>query len=244
MLYPATLAAVQTTILKPLRVGAHSRVVGTVFGLGSIVCAASVGAEGFFAVGRGTSAGLKAHRGGACIQDAVKEGLHHALVARRTRSAADTAAAAQQQRRHRSSTSASVTHSFFAAVAAFGQDGTLDTFLSDAAAVAQRVLHSDRTAATALYGSSAAMWLLLCGARLRAVCPSNLMWPGAFAQISIPARRHIHATPKEKGLNNAAGERFGCHTCGRNESGKHKGRYVADHQPPSKLVNHTSVRLL
>ena len=234
LLYPATLAAVQHTILKPLRVGAHSRVVGTVFGLGSIVCAASVASEGFIGAGRATSAGLKAHRNGADAPDAIQEGLHHALVVRRPRSAVDVAASSRHHREHGSSPSISLARSILAAIAALGQDGTLEHVSVAAIDMANAVLHSDRTAAAFIYGSTAAIWVLLCGARLRAVCPSNLMSPGAFARVSIPARRFIHATPKEKGLNNTAGDRFGCHSCGRKEA---KGRYVADHQPPSKLVS-------
>jgi len=233
LLYPATLAAVQHTILKPLRVGAHSRVVGTVFGLGSIVCAASVASEGFIGAGRATSAGLRAHRNGADAPDAIQEGLHHALVVRRPRSAVDVAASSRHHREHGSSPSISLARSILAAIAALGQDGTLEHVSVAAIDMANAVLHSDRTAAAFIYGSTAAIWVLLCGARLRAVCPSNLMSPGAFARVSIPARRFIHATPKEKGLNNTAGDRFGCHSCGRKEA---KGRYVADHQPPSKLA--------
>lgn len=71
------------------------------------------------------------------------------------------------------------------------------------------------------------------GGRYNAVLPSNLMRPGVFAAESIPALRGSEpASHKEKVLIRTLGARHGCHSCGRRRG----MTFVADHQPPSKLL--------
>ena len=74
------------------------------------------------------------------------------------------------------------------------------------------------------------------GGRFGAVLPSNLMRPGAFAAEWVPALRESEAaTPKEREVIKTLGSRHGCHSCGE----KRGVEFVADHQPPSKLIgNH------
>lgn len=75
------------------------------------------------------------------------------------------------------------------------------------------------------------------GGRFGAVLPSNLVRPGVFASEWIPAMRESElASPKERMVVKALGKKNGCHTCGR----KRGVEFVADHQPPSKLVGKSS----
>ena len=72
------------------------------------------------------------------------------------------------------------------------------------------------------------------GGRFRSVLPSNLMRPGVFATEWIPALREAeHASPGEREIIQALGKKNGCHTCGTRTVEK----FVADHQPPSRLLN-------
>jgi len=73
------------------------------------------------------------------------------------------------------------------------------------------------------------------GGRFSSVLPSNLMKPGAFAVEGIPAIREMEpACRSEKNLIQFFGERHGCHTCGRQQRGV---KFIADHQPPTKLFS-------
>ena len=74
------------------------------------------------------------------------------------------------------------------------------------------------------------------GGRYASVLPSNLMRPGAFAVEWLPAMREAaYATPKERQVVTSLGSRHGCHSCGKRD----KVTFIADHQPPSKLLgNH------
>ena len=85
---------------------------------------------------------------------------------------------------------------------------------------------------TSLGALSAVVNFRMLGGRFTAVCPSHLLFTGAHAVESIPARRHIHATPAEKRVVNAFGSRYGCHTCGT----RSPTSFIADHQPPSKFA--------
>ena len=77
------------------------------------------------------------------------------------------------------------------------------------------------------------------GGRFGAVLPSNLTRPGAFAAEWIPAYMGSQpATSRERTLIKAMGSKYGCHSCGR----RMLVDFVADHQPPSKLLgNHRNV---
>lgn len=74
------------------------------------------------------------------------------------------------------------------------------------------------------------------GGRFNAVLPSNLMRPGSFAAEWIPALREAEAaSPKEREVIKALGQKHGCHSCGDRRGVE----FVADHQPPSRLLgNH------
>lgn len=74
------------------------------------------------------------------------------------------------------------------------------------------------------------------GGRFNAVLPSNLMRPGAFAMEWIPAMKESQAaTPKEREVIKTLGQNHGCHSCGERRGVE----FVADHQPPSRLLgNH------
>ncbi len=75
------------------------------------------------------------------------------------------------------------------------------------------------------------------GGRFGAALPSNLMRPGVFGLEWLPALRGSQlASQTERALVRDFGGRNGCHTCGRRRRGV---EFVADHQPPSKVVgNH------
>lgn len=104
------------------------------------------------------------------------------------------------------------------------------------------LLHPHREPDAALrltsHGVTAAVWFRMVGGRFRTVCHSSLMFPGAHACESIPARPHIYATTKERDLINQLGRTHGCHTCGhRPVIGSWPSRsYNADHQPPNKYA--------
>lgn len=72
------------------------------------------------------------------------------------------------------------------------------------------------------------------GGRFSSVLPSSLMRPGAFAREWIPARGVQYATDNQKVLIQELGRKHGCHSCGRRGG---SAKFVADHQPPSKLVD-------
>ena len=91
---------------------------------------------------------------------------------------------------------------------------------------------SQVTTDIALFGAGSIATFLLFGGRFRAVLPSDLFRPGSFARQSIAAPKgHEYATRVEKEAVQAIGKRHGCHSCGRRAA-----RYVADHQPPSAVV--------
>ena len=77
--------------------------------------------------------------------------------------------------------------------------------------------------------SSAVVFRAL-GGRFSSVLPSNLVKAGAFAREWIPAKTHQLATDYEKSLIQLIGMKHGCHSCGR-----HATKFMADHQPPTKL---------
>lgn len=68
------------------------------------------------------------------------------------------------------------------------------------------------------------------GGRFKAVLPSNLFKPGAFANQWIPARWEQYAAHYERHLMQQMGKKHGCHSCGTRQ-----GKFIADHQPPIKL---------
>lgn len=73
----------------------------------------------------------------------------------------------------------------------------------------------------------------LFGGQYSRVLPSNLMRPGAFGVGWIPSLNgSVRATLKERQVVNFLGRKHGCHTCGERQ----KLTYIADHQPPSKLL--------
>ena len=78
--------------------------------------------------------------------------------------------------------------------------------------------------------SSAVVFRAL-GGRFSSVLPSNLMKAGAFARDWIPAKTPQLATDFEKYLIQSIGKKYGCHSCGK----RYVSKFIADHQPPSKL---------
>lgn len=74
------------------------------------------------------------------------------------------------------------------------------------------------------------------GGRFERVLPSNLLRPGAFAADWIPAKMEVkYASSAQKEMVQALGKKHGCHTCGTKSAEK----FIADHQPPSRLIgNH------
>lgn len=71
------------------------------------------------------------------------------------------------------------------------------------------------------------------GGRFYSILPSSMTKPGAFAREWIPARGPQRATSLEKDILQMIGRKHGCHTCGKRKT----SQFVADHQPPSKIVN-------
>ena len=69
------------------------------------------------------------------------------------------------------------------------------------------------------------------GGRLRAVAPSNIRYPGAYADAFLPAAGPSYATAKEKLALKEIFHKSGCHTCGRRW-----GYVVGDHMPPNLYV--------
>lgn len=91
------------------------------------------------------------------------------------------------------------------------------------------------------FGAPEVLLSTLCGAvvfralggRFSSVLPSSLTRPGAFAREGIPARGVQYATDSQRVFIQQLGRKHGCHSCGRRGSSV---KFVADHQPPSKLV--------
>ena len=69
------------------------------------------------------------------------------------------------------------------------------------------------------------------GGRFASVLPSHLLRPGAFAALPVPSKGQHYATAYQKEALNLIGRRYGCHSCGRRGQS-----FIADHQPPNKLV--------
>lgn len=75
------------------------------------------------------------------------------------------------------------------------------------------------------------------GGKFSSVLPSNILRPGSFARHPIPVNTASYASSGQKKFMQEIGRRHGCHTCGR----KRVDKFVADHQPPSKLVQDSNV---
>ncbi|PHJ25327.1 hypothetical protein CSUI_000813 [Cystoisospora suis] len=75
-------------------------------------------------------------------------------------------------------------------------------------------------------------WML--GGRFFRLSPSCLLAPGAFHQSRLSLRATVdYASLEERRFIKKLGETFGCHTCGRR---RHVGEWIADHQPPKRVV--------
>jgi hypothetical protein len=83
----------------------------------------------------------------------------------------------------------------------------------------------------ALYGMAGTTMFSGLGGALRAVAPSNIRYPGAFASKSLSAAGSSYASESQRAALNAMGQRLGCHTCG-----VRRASFVGDHQPPNKLA--------
>ncbi|KAG5182211.1 hypothetical protein JKP88DRAFT_199443 [Tribonema minus] len=78
------------------------------------------------------------------------------------------------------------------------------------------------------------------GGTFGGIAPSLIDNLGAFSRFkaSLPATL-LYATTEERGVINALGETYGCHSCGRRAGAK----YNADHMPPLKYVKKANARL-
>lgn len=73
---------------------------------------------------------------------------------------------------------------------------------------------------------------ILLGGRGLSLTPSSVLTVGAFGRRAASlAASTRYANPTQRKQIAAFGRKFGCHTCGRKRAG-----FVADHQPPLKLV--------
>lgn len=70
------------------------------------------------------------------------------------------------------------------------------------------------------------------GSRFASVLPSDVRFPGARVQGSLPAKGREYATPAERAQLQAMMRRDGCHHCGRR-----KGKVIGDHMPPNKSAH-------
>lgn len=88
---------------------------------------------------------------------------------------------------------------------------------------------------TDLLVSSAASLVLYraLGGRFVSALPSDLLKPGAYAVQWIPARSTNYANGIQRKLIQDLGAKNGCHSCGTRFK---VSQFVADHQPPNKLV--------
>ena len=73
----------------------------------------------------------------------------------------------------------------------------------------------------------------LFGGRLRALLPSDLARPGAYAMQSVPAAGADYASDAVKRQLHTIYGKHGCHTCGTKKSPM---TVIADHMPPNVLV--------
>ncbi len=72
------------------------------------------------------------------------------------------------------------------------------------------------------------------GGRFSRVLPSSLLSPGAYARDWLPTTRGMHyATDSQREAIQAIGQRHGCHSCG---SKRGVANFIADHQPPNKVL--------
>ena len=74
------------------------------------------------------------------------------------------------------------------------------------------------------------------GGRFMSVLPSHLNKPGAFARQWIPAHSSNYANNTEKRIIKDLGNKYGCHSCGK----WRVSQFVADHQPPNKLLKQSN----
>ena len=74
------------------------------------------------------------------------------------------------------------------------------------------------------------------GGRFMSVLPSHLNKPGAFARQWIPAHSSNYANNTEKRIIKDLGSKYGCHSCGK----WRVSQFVADHQPPNKLLKQSN----
>ncbi|XP_062520768.1 uncharacterized protein LOC134195708 [Corticium candelabrum] len=79
---------------------------------------------------------------------------------------------------------------------------------------------------------SALVFRILTG-RYHSVLPSNIAKRGAFARVSIPARRNNAFSPSARERFHKIGKKHGCHTCGRKWR---VNKFHRDHQPPTALA--------
>ena len=70
------------------------------------------------------------------------------------------------------------------------------------------------------------------GGRFSSVLPSHLMKPGSFAREGILAGGAQNASEPKRATIQILGRRHGCHSCGR----RRISQFIADHQPPTKLL--------
>ena len=102
------------------------------------------------------------------------------------------------------------------------------TLISYLSSREERQLHRGEVLFSAVTG--VAVFKVL-GGRFSSVLPSHLLRPGAFAALPVPSKGQQYATAYQKEALNLIGRRYGCHSCGR------RGQtFIADHQPPNKLV--------
>lgn len=70
------------------------------------------------------------------------------------------------------------------------------------------------------------------GGKFKNVLPSNLLFPGAFANNGVPVGLLQKANSSIRKKMLYIGRRYGCHSCGS----RTQSLYIVDHQPPSMVV--------
>lgn len=80
-------------------------------------------------------------------------------------------------------------------------------------------------------GTSVSVFVLLRG-KFSSVLPSDVLTPGAFGKVNLPASENYATTSKRLQLQ-VIGKKNGCHSCGSRHI---QGEFIADHQPPLAIV--------
>ena len=225
--FPATLAAVQHFVFRPLRLCAHHRILGTLGGAAAVAVAGVAAHHTFFTIACHDV--VRRYAAGNIEPEELLEELRDTCVTQ-----------AQDLVQHANDMLEVVsTQQPLPPPQPPRSQEEIEELLQ--LYDPRRWLPPDRHALEAsvwrnrerLLTAGVALGVFVAvGGRFRAVAPSSLWHPGAFARGSVPARGAAYAGSSQKEALNDFGRRTGCHSCGDRRAAP----YIGDHMPPNSLV--------